>query len=1429
MKLREGTDEFLMRLRALDITFRFDDGHLRVLAPKDVLTSDLREELASRKTEILTFLGDNVKSLRHEAPPIPRIARDGALPLSSAQARIWFLDQLNPDSAAYIFPMFARVRGQLHCDLLKKALSEVVRRHEVLRSIFPSSEGVPSQVILAPSDIEIPLVELSDLDPAEREAAALRIARAEAQNPFDLAQGPLLRAQLLRLDTDDHVLLLSVHHIVFDGSSTEVFWQDLASIYRAYHDDKPFPLPDLPVQYVDFASWQKQSLDEAAYASHLAYWKQQIGEHPPALNLPTDRPRQYGHFPGAKKTSCLASPLSAALKSLSRREGVSLSMTLLAAFSVLLHRLAGQDDILVGMPTVRRNRPEFEKMIGMFVNTIVVHTRFPAPVSFLDVLAQVRDAMLDGHEHQDFPFEELVGALNPQRDMTRSPLFQVFFNHLNMGLTPVKIPGLQIEPFGDFDVESKFDLTIYLQEELDTISLMLVYNTQLFDDSRMTVLLEQYAVLLEQICDDPTQLVGDFSLVTRSNSGHALPDPALPLEDRWLGMAHLGFLKWASTTPNRIAVVDQDTTWRYGELDVWSAKLAAWLRARAVGPGDTVAVYAHRSAPLVLALLGILRAGAAFCILDPAYPALRLAKCLRAAQPKAWLELAAAGQPPDALEAAIVETAGDRRLTISKTPDTVLADVIVDSFESDDADRPAYITFTSGTTGEPKCILGTHKPLSHFLDWYVHHFGLANTDRFSMLSGLAHDPLLRDILTPLWIGGTLSIPNPDNILSPGWLTRWMEDQNITVAHLTPAMGALLAQRSGFPGEGPRTLSALRYAFFGGDTLTSGDVAEFTRLAPRASCYSFYGATETPQAMAWSPADGLGSSGIEKAPSMRVPIGSPIADAQLLVLNANGVLAGIGELGEIHVRTPYLSKGYANDAELTRQRFLINPFTGSAADRLYRTGDLGRYRPDGLVDFSGRADQQVKIRGFRIEPGEVEAALSTHPGVQDCAVITPEDAFGEKRLVACIVERQPDAAHSDLLRIYLAKVLPEHLIPSEFRILESMPLTPNGKIDRRALASESLAVRPSSSRFTPPRNPLEATMAEIWSRVLGVDKVGIFDSFFEMGANSLAAVRLLAQIRSTFNVDLPLQALFLEPTIAGLTEHLRYDAATATYHYLSTVPSSKCLVSMQPKGTRTPFFFVAGYTNPDDALLMLARFAPHMGPDQPVFGFRPRWIDGHGEAYSSIDEAATEFLAELRAVQPSGPYLLGGYCVGGVIALEMARHLIRSGEKVSLLALLDCERPTPYRALLADFRLFCRRMAHIVEEIRSIVIPNGRSRGDMIRKLVRQKSAIARRTEDGEPADYKFYKNVIAYRRLGYNHRLAEYPGRIMLLVNDQQSRFDKYMGWKNIAREGLDVHPIPGDHLTVLTIYGRHVGELLRKRMDEVLQEHDSEITCNCH
>lgn len=1424
MKIQDGTAEFLAHLRGLDIKLRVENSRLRIDAPKNVLTPELRAQLAARKTELLAFLSETADPLRADLPPISRVPRAQRLAMSFAQSRLWFLDQLMPGSTAYTFPMFIRLRGMLDIAALERSLTEIARRHEILRTTFPAQDGSPSQMILPPTPVVVPVIDLSADTKEDKEANALRIAAAEAKRTFDLANGPLWRVQLLHLDSDDHVLLLSMHHIIFDGSSIDVFWKELSSLYCAFRAGEPSPLSDLPFQYVDFAAWQKKALEGKIRESHLSYWKQQLGENPPILKLTSDRRRQSaGNSSGSKKLLNLDAHVSLLLKSLSKREGATLSMTLLAAFKVLLYRWSGQEDILVGMPVAGRSRLEFEKMIGIFVNTIVVRTHFSENMSFLDVLHQVRDDMLDALEHQEMPFEELVEALDPHHDLQRTPLFQVFFNNLNMQLTPVHIPGLGIEPFGEFEVESKFDISFYVYEHSDSISLMLVHNRQLYDDSWINTLLEEFGGLLSQLCDNPLKFIEEYPLITASAEGRApVPDPAADLEDRCLAPVHARFLQQMAEAPSQVALVDEKGEWSYGQLGSLSTDLSVWLRNRGVGTGDTVAVYGHRSASLVLALLGILQSGAAFCILDPSYPAFNLARRLKIVKPKAWLQVAAAGAPSAELETAIAETAGNCRLTLPETPRGFFKDGVAarNTPVVSETDLVAYLTFTSGTTGEPKCIVGTHKPLSHFTEWHVREFGLNKNDRFSMLSGLSHDPLLRDIFTPLSIGATLVIPKQENILSPGWLQQWMEQQRITVAHLTPAMAGLLTQPSGTRRPVLKSLPVLRYAFFGGDRLTSRDVEIVTKVAPQVQCVSFYGATETPQAMAWCDASQIvAASYSSEADARPIPIGSPISDVQLLILNRSGVLAGIGELGEIHVRTPYLSQGYGNDKILTQDRFPINPFTRKDGDRLYRTGDLGRYRPDGMVEFAGRADQQIKIRGYRIEPGEIEAALLKHTNILKCAVVVEESSTQTKQLVAYFVADDKAPVNVENLRENLGKFLSEYQIPSEFYRLVSMPLTPNGKIDRASLAAGKFHLQ-QAKKLVPPRNQVEAIMVEIWKNVLEIKTVGVFDNFFAMGGHSLAATRLIAQLQSSFEIDIPLQALFLEPTIAGMAEHLQYDTISGKYHYESTIPRWKCLVAAQPKGTRTPLFFAGGYQSKDDTLLVLSRFIPYLGQDQPVFGLRPRWIEGTGEAYASVEEAASEFLAELREIQPKGPYLLGGHCVGGIIAFEMARQLIETGEKVNLLALLDVECPSAYRAALANLRLMSRRAIHIADVLTRMARARGEVRKTLIRNIFQRK--FRGKQNSGQivaTLDNSFYENKVEYRRLAYKHKVKQYPGRITLFVNDLQYRFDKYMGWKGVAREGLSIHRVSGDHDTILSVHGEEFAKLLLKCLNSANAE----------
>jgi amino acid adenylation domain-containing protein len=1374
------------------------------------MSEDLLAELSRRKGDVIAFLRSSAEIGNGENElGIGRAPREGLLPLSEAQQRLWFLDQLSPDSFLFVMSSAIRLSGKLDVGVLRKSLGEIVRRHESLRTVFPCTDGVPYAVILEPGEVEVPEVDLRDRVPAEREAEARRLAAHNVQEPFDLARGPLWRMKVLRIGEREHVLLCAVHHIVFDGWSVGVFMRELIEFYTAALEQRPPVMSPLPFQFADFAQWQRRRLEGGDRERNLAYWKAQLSEQALPLELPADRPRsaiQIAH--GANCSLKLSKELVERLKTLSQREGVSLFMTLLAVFDLLLYRLTHQEDILVGTPVAGRDRTETEDLIGFFVNMVVMRADFREERTFRELLQQVRETALGAFAHQDMPYEELVAAVDPERDLSRTPLSQVSFNYLNLGIPKMEVAGLTMEPFGERVFDAKLYLNLYLLESDEGLTLFLLYIADMFSANRIQGLLEQYQTLLEQITKDPDRSVEQYSLVTLS-AVSVLPDPTVPLEVRWEGSVQDRFLAQAAKRPEAVAISEPEGEWTYAELEQLSGGLSARLNRQGIASGDVVAIYAHRSAQLVLAMLGVLRAGAAFCILDPAYPESRLCRSFEAIQPKGWIQISGAGEPPESLLALVESKVGPCRL---KLPPTLETTRTVEWAKERipqrvmDPDSLAYVTFTSGTTGEPKCILGTHRPLSHFVKWHCAKFGLQDTDRFSMLSGLAHDPILRDIFTPLWLGATLCIPDPDEILEPGYLSEWMLKQRITVSHLTPPMGALIAESATVQ------LPALRYMFLGGELLTQRGAALLKQMSPAAQIVNFYGTTETPQAIAWHPIDSAQLAGCEENAAIAarpIPIGNSIADVQVLILNRAGGLAGAGELGEIFIRTPYLTLGYANDKKLTGERFVVNPFTGRNEDKLYRTGDLGRYRPDGIVELAGRADQQIKIRGYRVELGEIEAALTSHENVRKCVVVARKDQTEDMRLAAYVVAAGTKRPTREDLRTHLNTLLPDYMVPSVFTFLDAIPLTPNGKVDRGALPVPEGGQSSQRVGYVPPRNQVERIMAEIWGELLGIKDVGVFEHFFELGGHSLSTTRLIARLRSAFQVDLPLTSIFLEPTIAGLSTHIIYDDLTNKYIYVSQPTSKDRLVPAQPKGSRPPLFFVAGYMNPDDTLLILSRIFPYLGLDQPVYGFQPRWLDGHSEGYSSIHEVVAEFLAELRAFQPEGPYLLGGDCVGGILALEMARALLQKGQEVKLLVMSDTERPTAVRGFFANSRLSWRRGRHIVDVIIQLIRGRQSSRMQVIRGLVRRKLGTVPAEAQGTSAPDLVRRLRIDYRQMIYRHKLEKYPGRITLIVNEKQYKVDKAMGWKGIAQDGLEIISTPGNHWTRYTLHGKEFAERL--------------------
>ncbi|HKV09539.1 MAG TPA: amino acid adenylation domain-containing protein, partial [Thermoanaerobaculia bacterium] len=802
---------------------------------------------------------------------------------------------------------------------------------------------------------------------------------------------------------------------------------------------------------------------------------------------------------------------------------------------VLLSRAAGQEDLLFGTPIAGRNRPETEGLIGCFLNTLVLRGDLSGRPSFRELLARTREVCLGAYAHQDLPFEKLLDDLALPRDLSRTPLFQVFFNLLNLPRTEARLPGLALSHEAAPEAPSKFDLTLYLAEREEGIELSLAYSADLFDAARMEEVLRQYEGLLCQAVEAPERGIDRLSLLTPAARA-VLPDPAAPLSAAWRGAVPRIFSRWARAEPGALAVRDAVEAWTYGELAERSDRLAQLLAAGGVRRGDVVAIYGHRSAPLVWGILGVLKAGAAFLVLDPAYPAARQIEMLRLAPPKAFLRAAAAGPLPAALEDFLAKLPGGLRLDLppraagcpelarmpARTPRVSLG-----------PDDLAYVAFTSGSTGAPKGILGRHGPLSHFIPWQSKRFELTPADRFSLLSGLAHDPLHRDLFTPLQTGAAVVIPDPERMAEPGWLAGWMRHEGITIAHLTPALGKVLtAALDGT--DAPVTVPSLRHVFLVGDVLTRRDAARLRRLAPAVTVVNFYGSTETQRAVGYFVTDPAATAGEGLAQEV-LPLGRGIPGVQLLVRNRAGEMAGIGEVGEIGVRSPHLAAGYLGDPELTADRFQANPATGTAGDRWYRTGDLGRYRPDGNVVFAGRADAQVKIRGFRIELGEIESVLGSHPAVREAVAVLRRDGGGDPWLAAYVVPAPGPAPALEGLRDFLRERLPEFMIPATFTRLDALPLTPNRKVDRRALPAPER--RGGADRFAAPRNPLEERLAALWSELLGVEPVGVHDDFFTLGGHSLLATRLLFHIQGSLGVELRLRDLFEEPTVAGLAARI----------------------------------------------------------------------------------------------------------------------------------------------------------------------------------------------------------------------------------------------------------------------------------------------------
>lgn len=1065
--------------------------------------------------------------------PVPRNEK---LPLSFSQKRLWFLDQMEPGNAAYNIPASLKLTGVLNEKALEKSLHEMVKRHEVFRIAFDVEDGEPYQFIDENANVSLNRFDLSSLSDEEKWKEVKRLAVEEAQTSFNLTKAPLLRAILLILGQEEYVLLYTMHHIISDGWSVGIFNRELANLYIANSTGQQLNLPELKLQYIDYAYWQEKWMKDEVLENLLSYWKKQLAGKLPVLELPADYERPIVQsYHGAKETFTIEASLKEKIVSLSQKEGTTLFMTFLTAFNTLLYRLTNMKDILVGTPIAGRSQSHTENMIGFFINTLVMRTDLSGNPTFRDLLKQVKDVCLGAYAHQDLAFEKLVEVLQPERSLSHNPLVQVMLNMQNLNHESIQLPDLNIETFTDDEPSSKFDVTLYVTEADEAIQLELVYNADLFKKERILEILEQFHAILLQMADELDQTINDVSLKTKT-SETIIPDPQEKLSETWVEPVHAMFTKRAIVTPDKMAVKDFRKCWSYEELEKRSNQLANYLIKHDVQPEDLIAVYASRNSKLILTLLGILKSGASFVILDPSYPKERLRKCMGAARPKGILILTDDTDTPDLFDQPLQFAAV---LSDLEQRDFLLEYSDLNPNIAVKPDQQAYLAFTSGSKGVPKGVIGTHKSLAHFIQWHIQSFAFSEKDCFSMVSGLSHDPLLRDIFTPLSVSATLIIPNEEAMQSPEKLYQLLQNEKVSVMHLTPSIGRLLMEaREMHQSKEPLSI---HHFFFGGEPLTKQDIKNMKTLNPDAECINFYGATETPQAMSYYKV-----ASIVKHKN-NIPIGKGIDNVQLIIMNSCQKQAGIGELGEICVRTPYLAKGYLNDRELTKKKFIRNSFTNNEDDILYRTGDMGRYLPDGNIEFAGRNDDQINLRGFRIEPGEIEAALNKHPLIEKSYVCLYDENTDKERLIAYVVCEKKFKESTEEIKQHMRQYVPNYMIPQKMIPIENLPLTPNGKVDRKALPNPNHEHFHSDREIVKPRKGIERDISEVWKEVLPEKDIGIYDNFFDLGGHSLLLVRVRSQLMKRFHRDISMVDMFKHPTIASLASLLGTTEERETGH------------------------------------------------------------------------------------------------------------------------------------------------------------------------------------------------------------------------------------------------------------------------------------------
>ena len=1200
--------------------------------------SSLREQIAKLTPEQLAHLQTRLEqslSASSSGGSIPRRKKKGPCALSFAQERLWFLDQFDPSSPVYNISRALHIEGPLDSTALQKALDGIVARHESLRTVFRSVDGTPLQEVIPDRRLNLQLVTLDDQMSEEGVRLTLR---TEVRRPFDLLCDLPLRATLFRRKEEDHWLLLVLHHIASDGWSMGVLLRELSELYTASCTGESAELPELPIQYADFARWQREWLRGEELEKQASYWKEKLKGAPPLLELPTDysRPHQQTLF-GAREAVRFSSSLTNSLRVFSRREGATLFMTLLAALQVLLQRITGQTDISVGTAIANRTRVELEPMIGFFVNTLVLRGDLSGKPSLRKLLKQVRDIALEAYAHPELPFEHLVDTIQPERNLSYTPLFQVMLNLQNTPARNLRIAGATTREVKIDNGTAKFDLTLSLEDSGPQLTGWMEYNTDLFEAGTIRRMLVHYQTLLEAAIQNPDQSISTLPLLPEGERRRVLVEWNDTKRDYPQACVHELFEAQVERRPEAVALVSGEQQLSYAELNRRANQLAHELRSKGVGPETVVGICVERSPDLLGALLGVLKAGGAYVPLDPAFPRERLLFMLRDAGVQVLLT-------QESLRAKLSKSSA--RFVCLDSDWTAIAKQPSENCRSGAGpENLAYVIYTSGSTGLPKGVEVTHRALSNFLASMQVKPGLTERDTLLAVTTASFDIAALELYLPLTVGARVNLVSRDTATDGQRLREALATSGTTCMQATPTTWRLLVNAGWERSPHLKVLC-------GGEPLPRELANELAARA--AAVWNMYGPTET---TVWSAVYQVTSA------TGPVFVGRPIANTELYVLDSQMQPVPIGVPGELYIGGDGLARGYRNRPDLTAEKFVPHPFSQEPGARLYNTGDLARYRADGNLELLGRRDHQVKIRGFRVELGEIEAALGEHPAVQATAVVTREEAPGEQRLVAYAVLQPGSLARAEELRSFLKSKLPDYMLPSRFEFLDSLPVNPSGKVDRRALPAPGSGRLEGVASYVAPRTELEKKLAAIWAEVLQLDRVSIHDNFFDLGGHSLLAVKLVARLEKAVGKKLPVICIFQLPTISELAVLVSSPGST------EQVPG---VVPIQPRGSRSPFFCIG-------AGPFLRPLALRLGSDQPFLGLTTVKSDLRDlPAPFRLEDIAAGLVRTLRSLQPNGPYFLGGWCQDGVFAYEMAQQLRAQGEKIGLLVLFETWNPARWR-------------------------------------------------------------------------------------------------------------------------------------------------------